>query len=255
VITVHAGVDREWINPPRGGESDDKRIVYQAAPGEKVEVKGSEVVKGWVKVQDMSEGGAYVHNLMTGKMDNWYDMERLIPYMESHSTALAGSTVTQGGDNRYFNNIFVGQGLPCDLPKQISDPRTSIKGFGLWVFDARNFLMQTGGNVYYNGARPYAKEVAPLTLKAFDPKPVITEKKGGVYLQITFGKALEQAATGMVTTDLLGKAKVPGLTYENPDGTPVKIDTDYFGRKRDPVAPSAGPFENPGAGSFSLKVQ
>ena len=52
VITVHEGVYRERINPPRGGESDAKRIVYQAAPGEKVEIKGSEVVKNWAKVQD-----------------------------------------------------------------------------------------------------------------------------------------------------------------------------------------------------------
>ena len=49
---MHAGVYRERINPPRGGESDAKRIVYQAAPGEKVEIKGSEVVKNWAKVQD-----------------------------------------------------------------------------------------------------------------------------------------------------------------------------------------------------------
>lgn len=51
VITVHAGVYRERVNPPRGGESDAKRVVYQAAPGEKVEIKGSEVVKDWVKVK------------------------------------------------------------------------------------------------------------------------------------------------------------------------------------------------------------
>ena len=51
VITVHAGTYRERINPPRGGESDAKRIVYQAAPGEQVEIKGSEVVTGWVNVQ------------------------------------------------------------------------------------------------------------------------------------------------------------------------------------------------------------
>ena len=51
VITVHEGVYRERISPPRGGESGAKRIVYQAASGEKVEIKGSEIVKGWVKVQ------------------------------------------------------------------------------------------------------------------------------------------------------------------------------------------------------------
>ena len=36
VITVHAGTHHESINPPRGGESDTRRIVYQAAPGEAV---------------------------------------------------------------------------------------------------------------------------------------------------------------------------------------------------------------------------
>ena len=51
-ITVHEGVYRERVSPPRGGQSDAKRIVYQAAPKEKVEIKGSEVVKNWVKVQD-----------------------------------------------------------------------------------------------------------------------------------------------------------------------------------------------------------
>jgi len=51
VITVHTGVYREWINPPRGGENDNKRIVYRAAPGEKVEIKGSEVITGWQKTE------------------------------------------------------------------------------------------------------------------------------------------------------------------------------------------------------------
>jgi pectin methylesterase-like acyl-CoA thioesterase len=51
-VTVHAGVYRERVNPPRGGESDTKRIVYQAATGEQVVITGSEVVKKWEKVQD-----------------------------------------------------------------------------------------------------------------------------------------------------------------------------------------------------------
>lgn len=49
VITVHEGIYREEVTPPRGGSSDDKRIVYQAAEGEKVVVTGSEVVKNWTK--------------------------------------------------------------------------------------------------------------------------------------------------------------------------------------------------------------
>jgi alpha-N-arabinofuranosidase len=50
-ITVHAGVYRERVSPPRGGQSDAKRIIYRAAPGERVTIKGSEIVKGWSKVQ------------------------------------------------------------------------------------------------------------------------------------------------------------------------------------------------------------
>jgi len=47
VITVHEGIYRERVTPPRGGESDTKRIVYQAAPGENVAIKGSEAIRDW----------------------------------------------------------------------------------------------------------------------------------------------------------------------------------------------------------------
>lgn len=49
VITVHAGIYRESIVPPRGGNSDIERITYQAAKDGKVIVKGSEIAKGWRK--------------------------------------------------------------------------------------------------------------------------------------------------------------------------------------------------------------
>lgn len=52
VITIHKGVYRERVNPPRGGTSDANRIVYQAAPGERVEITGAEIITGWVKVQN-----------------------------------------------------------------------------------------------------------------------------------------------------------------------------------------------------------
>lgn len=48
-IMIHAGVYREWVSPANGGISPLKRIVYMAAPGEKVLLKGSEVVDHWKK--------------------------------------------------------------------------------------------------------------------------------------------------------------------------------------------------------------
>jgi hypothetical protein len=41
-VLVHAGVYRERVNPPRGGE-EGRPITYQAAPGEAVCIRGSEV--------------------------------------------------------------------------------------------------------------------------------------------------------------------------------------------------------------------
>ena len=50
IITVHEGTYREWVNPQRGGESHSKRIIFRAAPGEKVKIKGSERISNWQKV-------------------------------------------------------------------------------------------------------------------------------------------------------------------------------------------------------------
>lgn len=50
-VIVHEGVYREWVKPPRGGKSDLRRIVYEAAQGEKVVIKGSEQIKNWENVE------------------------------------------------------------------------------------------------------------------------------------------------------------------------------------------------------------
>jgi hypothetical protein len=49
-VMVHAGEYREWVQPQRGGLSDQRRITYQAAAGEHVVIKGSERVTGWTPV-------------------------------------------------------------------------------------------------------------------------------------------------------------------------------------------------------------
>jgi alpha-N-arabinofuranosidase len=51
-ITVHQGVYREQVVPPRGGNSENERIVFRAAHGERVEIKGSEIIKNWQKSEN-----------------------------------------------------------------------------------------------------------------------------------------------------------------------------------------------------------
>lgn len=49
VVTVHEGVYREWVQPRNSGADKYRRITYQAAEGEDVWIKSSEVVTGWKK--------------------------------------------------------------------------------------------------------------------------------------------------------------------------------------------------------------
>lgn len=110
------------------------------------------------------------------------------------------------------------------------------------------------GNLCYHGARPYAKESNPLTLSSSDPKPGIVEEGGRVFLHFKVGPESKQAVTRLVNTDLLGKAMIPNLPFENPDGSPLVVDTDYFGMTRSDSAPAPGPFKNPGQGNLKLQI-
>ena len=56
-----------------------------------------------------------------------------------------------------------------------------------------------------------------------------------------------------VTSEVLGRAKIPDLPYEQPDGTPLRIGTDYFGKSRKKSNPVCGPFGTVGqAGEFKV---
>lgn len=192
---------------------------------------------------DVSEGGAYAYNLFNGNLVSAPEPNRETPYHPAHTTAMAGLTTIKGGDDRFYNNIFVGRG---------SAAGKRPNGFGLSVYDAREYPLQTGGNVFYNGAQPYAKEVGGIA-PAMDP--AIQLKKSGTRLELQSkpGPELKEAATQPVTTALLGRAKIPNLPYENADGSPLKINTDFFGKKRNTTHPTPGPFENPGTGPLTLR--
>jgi alpha-L-arabinofuranosidase len=49
VCHVRAGTYREWVQPPRGGDSESRRIIYRAEAGEQVVIKGSERITSWAR--------------------------------------------------------------------------------------------------------------------------------------------------------------------------------------------------------------
>ncbi|NQT37302.1 MAG: hypothetical protein HQ581_07435, partial [Planctomycetes bacterium] len=186
-------------------------------------------------LRDWSQGGAYVHNLATGDVEI-RPQGRKTPFHKPHSTEVAGLQNIPGGDDRFYSNIFIGrQGL-------------------LSAYDRFGDSIHAEGNVFLMGAKPSKQEPHPLDQPKFNPGVALVEKPDGVYLRITLDESWAERRRPLVTTELLGKAKIPQVPYEQPDGSPYRIDTDYFGNKRNAANPFPGPFELPEGNKEMLKV-
>ncbi|MHC4119256.1 MAG: DUF1565 domain-containing protein [Planctomycetota bacterium] len=185
---------------------------------------------------DWSQGGAYVHNLFAGRIVQRPELRRDTPFQKPHSTQVAGLQNTAGGDDRFYNNIFAG-----------SD--------GLAPYDKAAHPMFMAGNVFLKGAKAGRHEQNPLVKADFDLGIDLAEKDDGHYLRITVDKKwATERSRQLVTSELLGRAKIPNLPYQQPDGQAYRIDADYFGRARSSANPFPGPFEPADDGKLVLKV-
>ena len=184
----------------------------------------------------VSQGGAFAHNLIAGGLHVIPFDGRMTPLHKAHATELAGLHDNPCGDVRYYNNLFVRRG-------------------DLSPYDHARLPVWMAGNVFLKGAKPSIQEAAPLVKPECDPGVQLEEKPDGFYLQLVLDNAWTTGQTRqLVTTALLDRASIPDLPFENRDGTPLRLDTDYFGHERNADNPFPGPFELSVAGAQSLKV-
>ena len=186
-----------------------------------------------------SEGVAFVHNLFTGSVGNARHDKRVTPFQKAHSTKIAGmypDANGDSGDHRFYNNLFAGS---CN---QHTMDTSTLRCFAT-------------GNVFTEGARPSKFDTDPMLATNTDAGLALTRKADGWYLTLAEDNAWRnEAKSRLVTTRLLGKARVSRCAYENADGSPVRIDSDYFGNKRNKRDPFPGPFEIPAGGTQTFKV-
>ncbi len=183
-----------------------------------------------------SQGGAYAHNLFAGKISVDSLDGRQTPFLKAHATEITELHDNPTGDVRFYNNLFTG---PVNLSS----------------YDHPTLPVWMAGNVFLNGATPCAQEKEPLVKPSYDPALRLEPAGNGMYLEITLQKSwASEQQHSMVTTDLLGKAAIPNLPFENVDGTPLRISTDYFGKKRNANDPFPGPFEIERGGRLREKV-
>ncbi|MFQ3226418.1 MAG: alpha-N-arabinofuranosidase [Lentimonas sp.] len=187
-------------------------------------------------VSSKSRGTAFVHNLFGGRLSAG-TTTRTTPYLEPHGTLVEGYHANAPGDDRFYNNIYVGKRPTYAMfVGEYNDPELPV-------------TMQ--GNLYIRGM-PYAAEVDPMVSNA-RPNLKAVQKPDGIYLEWTQQAEWSDAYRQIVTSELLGYAGVSGARFEHADGSPIRVDQDYFGHLRNQQNPMPGPFELP-AGTVQLKI-
>ena len=218
-----------------------------------------------VSLRIATQGVAMVHNLICGALT--YVGEgtgpRYTPYHMPHRTEVMGFMTILHGDDRFYNNIFV-QKWPADNFAARSDstdrPLTENREVGTHVWDGyptydewiAQFDMDTDtpnmgklapaheshlpvwidGNVYFNGAKAWAKEQHNRVDMEHNVSVDVAEKDGKPVLETDLYQYLEGFRCGMIDSDVLGRAFEPDQRFENPDGTAIRFDADYLGDHR-----------------------
>lgn len=218
-------------------------------------------------LRNISQGGAYVHNLFCGTSFSDPDLGRTTPYHFPHTTDIAGFAQIYGGDDRFYQNIFAGtveeEGIWKKGTNMYQGCPDSYETFIRQITELGHDAAQgkdpdvkqpayIESNCYFCNAPSYEGERNKVTDSA-DIQPVIKEEKGKVYLEMDVPVGITKPATVIITTGKLGMPRYAHYPYENPDGTELSIDTDYNGCKRT-ENPAPGPFENPGSGHIKLLV-
>jgi alpha-N-arabinofuranosidase len=189
-------------------------------------------------VVSTSRGTAFVNNYFGGAA-LIAKTTRETPYAEPHSTRLVGIHINNPADDRYINNIFAGPG-PAFNP--------GWGGMDQEQLDLVPFAME--GNLYLNGAVPPVFDKKPVVMADVKPPFRLVNSDGSVEWSVdpTWRKTQVRP---VVTAERLGKTSVAGLSYEMPDGTPVRIDRDILGNERSVENAMPGPIEQPGTGFIS----
>lgn len=228
-------------------------------------------------VKDMSTGGAYVHNYIGGRIATCTEHQRYTPYHLPHSTAVYGVSNILGGDDRFYNNVFVGDGASSDPTETPAEAGPALASFWSGAIDmdgvpgqatfvptpvgtsqydayptAQEYPNEDGsalagprlpvwveGNLYAEGAEPFRAEATARVVGTSSVRVEVLDAEGGtVRVDVTPAGGADVVAP--VTTARLGLSYQAEMPYTNPDGSDLDLSADFFGVPRDEVVP--GPF-------------
>jgi hypothetical protein len=223
-----------------------------------------------------SQGGAFINNLVAGALRVEPVTDRATPYHRPHSTQVSGYAVVNGGDDRYIGNLFLGG--DADLAFRPGSEKHKLVTFGTQGYDGcpATFVAylaevnRTSGdhkrfhgvkqpayihhNAYANGATPYEDESDAIVVQ----EPVsfsVVDEGAQVYLEMKLPEPLTAPLVSPVTSDDLPRVRFAAVDFEEPDGSPVALNTDLLGNRKEPSAAyPAGPLSTLSGGSARVRV-
>ena len=176
------------------------------------------------------------------------------------------------GDDRIYNNIFMQKWPIEEMPADENPMFFDLQEAGTFIFDEyptydewietfhldepmsyemaimekhfQHLPVWIDHNIYFNGAKPWAKEQNKCEVDGFEAKADVVEKDGEYFLQTNVYEKVKDFSCGIINSDILGKAFQPDQRFENTDGSAIVFNYDFFGKDRG-VMTIAGPFAEP----------
>ena len=275
-IKLHAAVDVQiinnyihhctlgtWLDWQAQGTRVSKNVMHDNDRDFFIEVThgpclvDSNVFASAYTMDNAAQGTAFVHNLIGGSMRRITVPDRSTPYHYAHTTQVASTAVVYGGDDRYFNNLFAGQGEALEEESCVGT--TSYNGFpadlesyrqkviALGVGDLDKFMqvpqaVYIRDNVYLGNAKAYDGETGATVLPAHRADVKVSGESAKAYLELNVSAEMLAHTAGLIGTAALGTPRITECAYDAPDGSPIALDTDLLGNAR-AASVKAGPLQ------------
>jgi len=170
-------------------------------------------------IRSNSEATVFAHNLFVDCLYNYNpDTKRRSQYYKPHTTIDTGRKQGVPQDEKWFNNIFVRQGL--DKAKAATGYTSD---FNVFLEGAAKSSFGDEHSVVGSFATDFKREDQPL----------------GVTLTFSMNGAPFGVKGPWVDGELVGLFETVGQTIEDRSGRPIRVDTDFNGAKY--TRPVAGP--------------
>ena len=285
-IKLHAPIDTEisennihdctlgtWLDWQAQGTRINRNLFYNNGRDLYIEVThGPHIVDNNIfaspySFDNSAQGGAYINNLFLGSIRKVSIIDRATPYHYPHSTDFAGYAFVHGGDDRVYQNIYLGGDQPQTEESSygtlgyvghlssLDEYKETINVIGKGDHEVFNVIkdpVYINNNAYLKGAQAFDREVNKIESE-FDPVAKIEVLTDGTYITLTMPEKIFELKAETLNSEKLGTVRIVEAPYDNANGDEIIFEEDYFGQQRGESG-VVGPFRDlkPGLNRFKV---